>query len=125
MSGYTFSMMRVCPLFRVPGLLDHYERAEETFSKAQPGKAGAWKAPRSGKLFRRQMKLSNVSEGMMQRAQAAVSKPSVLLRLRLVIHGAVQGVGFRPFVYRLASDIGLKGWVVNSAQGKSVPRHYS
>ncbi|MDW8290547.1 MAG: acylphosphatase, partial [Armatimonadota bacterium] len=38
-------------------------------------------------------------------------------RLRLVIRGAVQGVGFRPFIYRLATELGLKGWVLNSAQG--------
>lgn len=33
------------------------------------------------------------------------------------IHGAVQGVGFRPFVYRLAAEIGLDGWVRNDARG--------
>ncbi len=38
-------------------------------------------------------------------------------RLRLAIRGAVQGVGFRPFVYRLATDLSLTGWVNNSAQG--------
>lgn len=38
-------------------------------------------------------------------------------RLRLVIQGAVQGVGFRPFVYRLATELGLRGWVLNSTQG--------
>jgi len=38
-------------------------------------------------------------------------------RLRLVIRGAVQGVGFRPFIYRLASEMELAGWVSNSAQG--------
>jgi hydrogenase maturation protein HypF len=29
------------------------------------------------------------------------------------VHGRVQGVGFRPFVYRLAHDFKLKGWVQN------------
>jgi hydrogenase maturation protein HypF len=38
-------------------------------------------------------------------------------RLKLVIRGAVQGVGFRPFVFRLASELGLCGWVNNSPQG--------
>ncbi len=38
-------------------------------------------------------------------------------RVRIVIHGAVQGVGFRPTVYRLAARYGLRGWVSNSAQG--------
>ncbi len=39
------------------------------------------------------------------------------LRLRVVIRGAVQGVGFRPYIYRLATEIGLNGWVINSSQG--------
>jgi hydrogenase maturation protein HypF len=33
------------------------------------------------------------------------------------VHGAVQGVGFRPFVYRLATQLRLDGWVLNSSQG--------
>jgi hydrogenase maturation protein HypF len=37
--------------------------------------------------------------------------------LRLAIRGAVQGVGFRPFVFRLATGLRLNGWVNNSAQG--------
>ena len=40
-----------------------------------------------------------------------------LHRLRVEIHGAVQGVGFRPFVYRLATDLALTGWVINDTQG--------
>ena len=38
-------------------------------------------------------------------------------RIRIIIHGAVQGVGFRPFVYRLAKEMKLNGWVLNSSQG--------
>jgi len=39
------------------------------------------------------------------------------LRLKLVVRGAVQGVGFRPFVFRLATELQLTGWVNNSTQG--------
>lgn len=38
-------------------------------------------------------------------------------RVKAVIRGAVQGVGFRPFIYRLATALELRGWVCNSAQG--------
>lgn len=37
--------------------------------------------------------------------------------MHIAIQGAVQGVGFRPFIYRLASKMNLPGWVLNSAQG--------
>ena len=39
-------------------------------------------------------------------------------RIRIVIRGAVQGVGFRPFVYRLATELGLTGWVANEPSGR-------
>jgi len=38
-------------------------------------------------------------------------------RISIVIRGAVQGVGFRPFIFRLASSMGLNGFVLNSPQG--------
>ncbi|MDR0736193.1 MAG: carbamoyltransferase HypF [Zoogloeaceae bacterium] len=39
---------------------------------------------------------------------------------RLIIVGLVQGVGFRPAVWRLAVDLRLAGWVRNSAQGVEI-----
>ena len=42
---------------------------------------------------------------------------SPIQRLRITLHGAVQGVGFRPFVYRLATEMDLTGWVMNSSAG--------
>jgi hydrogenase maturation protein HypF len=38
-------------------------------------------------------------------------------RVRARVEGTVQGVGFRPYVYRLASELGLGGWVLNDARG--------
>ena len=38
-------------------------------------------------------------------------------RLKLAVRGAVQGVGFRPFIFRLATGLNLAGWVNNSSQG--------
>ncbi|RPI19146.1 MAG: carbamoyltransferase HypF [Ignavibacteriae bacterium] len=38
-------------------------------------------------------------------------------RVKISIQGAVQGVGFRPFVFNLASELQLNGWVLNSSEG--------
>jgi hydrogenase maturation protein HypF len=39
------------------------------------------------------------------------------VRLQIRIAGIVQGVGFRPFVYALATRLGLRGYVANDSQG--------
>jgi hydrogenase maturation protein HypF len=53
--------------------------------------------------------------------ESAIDAPSraceELLRLRAIVRGVVQGVGFRPFVHRLATELRLTGWVNNSSQG--------
>jgi hydrogenase maturation protein HypF len=36
------------------------------------------------------------------------------------VRGVVQGVGFRPFVYRLAHEHGLTGWVLNHSGGVEI-----
>jgi hydrogenase maturation protein HypF len=38
-------------------------------------------------------------------------------RARARVEGTVQGVGFRPFVFRLADELGLAGWVLNDERG--------
>jgi hydrogenase maturation protein HypF len=48
--------------------------------------------------------------------KTSASRPE-LRRIKIRIAGAVQGVGFRPFVYRLATALNLTGWVSNSPQG--------
>jgi hydrogenase maturation protein HypF len=47
--------------------------------------------------------------------RVAVDAAPAALRLR--VRGVVQGVGFRPFVHRLALRHRLRGWVVNDAEG--------
>jgi hydrogenase maturation protein HypF len=49
--------------------------------------------------------------------QIQATGSSTVQRLRVAIRGAVQGVGFRPFVFRLATDMQLPGWVSNTASG--------
>jgi hydrogenase maturation protein HypF len=38
-------------------------------------------------------------------------------RLRVRVEGTVQGVGFRPFVFRVATELRLAGWVLNDSRG--------
>ena len=47
----------------------------------------------------------------------AVIAAHPMARRRLRVQGQVQGVGYRPFVYRLAEELGVDGWVCNDAAG--------
>jgi len=52
--------------------------------------------------------------------KSTLSRGTGLSRLALHINGIVQGVGFRPHVYRLATEFSLTGWVRNDAQGVEI-----
>lgn len=43
-----------------------------------------------------------------------------LERRRIRVRGVVQGVGFRPFVFRLAQEMSLSGWVRNDGEGVEI-----
>ncbi len=45
---------------------------------------------------------------------------SGILRRRICLRGIVQGVGFRPFVYNLAKNIGIRGFILNSSSGVTI-----
>jgi acylphosphatase len=49
-----------------------------------------------------------------------VTGPAGPRRLEAVVRGRVQGVGYRVFVARRASALGLAGWVANAPDGSVV-----
>jgi hydrogenase maturation protein HypF len=48
------------------------------------------------------------------------TKPALLVRRRVQITGVVQGVGFRPYIYRLANECQLSGTVLNDSAGVDI-----
>src|SRR5512139_3318162 len=48
------------------------------------------------------------------------NKSVPISRLRIEVTGVVQGVGFRPTVWRLARELGLTGFVRNSSAGVEI-----
>ena len=52
-----------------------------------------------------------------QAAPVAMARCAAPVAERMRVRGTVQGVGFRPTVWRIASELGVVGSVVNDAQG--------
>ncbi|MGA2924921.1 MAG: carbamoyltransferase HypF [Solirubrobacteraceae bacterium] len=52
-----------------------------------------------------------------ERSVSTATTAAARRRTRVRVEGTVQGVGFRPYVYRLARELGLDGWVLNDARG--------
>jgi hydrogenase maturation protein HypF len=54
------------------------------------------------------------------RRSSTVSSTEALQLARISVRGVVQGVGFRPFVFGLATKHGLSGWVCNTSEDVKV-----
>jgi hydrogenase maturation protein HypF len=68
------------------------------------------------RLSRNAEKRKKICVPEVRRPMRAVEK-QVSVRVRAHVSGLVQGVGFRPFVWREATTRGLSGWVGNDAVG--------
>jgi hydrogenase maturation protein HypF len=53
-------------------------------------------------------------------SEVTLTTPGTISQRKLRVTGIVQGVGFRPFVYRLARDHHLAGWVCNTSSGVEI-----
>jgi len=56
-----------------------------------------------------------LSESDVDGRQSSLNQVGVVERI--AVTGVVQGVGFRPFVFRLANELGVDGWVGNDSTG--------
>ena len=59
----------------------------------------------------------HVLYGLVLNECAATAGERRVSRVRARVEGTVQGVGFRPYVYRLAGELGVAGHVLNDSRG--------
>jgi hydrogenase maturation protein HypF len=64
--------------------------------------------------------LSSSLHNKLEKNQLMDSSFATILRKRIVVRGIVQGVGFRPFVYKLAKCLAVRGFIFNSSYGVTI-----
>ncbi len=106
----------------LPHLDFDLERCKELARRVSPGitifevssRSGAGMDGWYGWLAERVRARQGVAPGLVQPFPETMTS---IERISVEIEGIVQGVGFRPFVYRLALIHGLSGWVRNTPRG--------
>jgi hydrogenase maturation protein HypF len=81
-----------------------------------------WSVPPVRQSFAHALCLCAVRDAFLTGENQQIREPHEppLLRRGIVVCGVVQGVGFRPFVYRLAQEEGLAGSIGNDTEGVTI-----
>src|SRR5690349_21597753 len=89
-----------------------------------PGAYTVWRAFRRVAVVRHRTDTAGLLGDSAQNHNRGVAynhpKHASMIRRLIRAQGIVQGVGFRPFVYKLAVSNGLAGYVANSSAGVTV-----
>jgi hydrogenase maturation protein HypF len=89
------------------------EPSAESLAKAVDDAAGAARLP--ARTIHVEHRGELMTAATMPRPGAKQSLAAEAVRTRITVTGVVQGVGFRPYVHRIATELGVTGFVGNDA----------